>query len=95
MQSVIKELWHGNICPQENGVCNTPEIQELHHRLSEIGAELENALTEDQLQLLYKYKIVRDDYQIASEAEAFAYGYKLGTSIAVESLYQGQLIEKQ
>lgn len=29
MESIIKELWHGNIIPQENSRTNSKEMKEL------------------------------------------------------------------
>ncbi len=95
MKKVIKELWHGNICPQQNGVCNTQELQEIHHRMSVLESEFEETLSNEQKELFYKFMDCRNDYQTASEAEVFEYGFKLGTSIIVESLCTGELIEKE
>ncbi len=29
MKNMIKELWHGNICPQSDSRNNSPEMKEL------------------------------------------------------------------
>ena len=30
MESILKELWHGNIVPQEDSRTNSKEMKELH-----------------------------------------------------------------
>ena len=44
MKNTIKELWHGNIVPQEDSRTNSTEMKELLGYISRHYADLEKAL---------------------------------------------------
>ncbi len=52
--SPIKELWYGNIIPQEDGIFNKPQFKELLGYTARHRGELEEALTNKQKELLDK-----------------------------------------
>ena len=44
MESIIKELWHGNIIPQEDSRTNSPQMKELLGYMARHHEELEKSL---------------------------------------------------
>ena len=44
MRSIIQELWHGNIVPQEDSRINSPEMKELLCYMSRHHEDLEKEL---------------------------------------------------
>ena len=44
MKSIIKELWHGNIIPQEDSRTNSPQMKELLGYMSRHHEDLEKKL---------------------------------------------------
>ncbi len=84
MKSIIEELWFGNICPQENGLSNTPELKELSKSMGKYHAELENTLNDEQKKLLEKLLTCRDHYEWKYEAEIFSCGFRLGAKLIMD-----------
>ena len=48
MRSIINELWHGNIIPQEDSRNNTKEMKELLSYMSRHHEDLEKSFTDEQ-----------------------------------------------
>ncbi len=86
MTDMIKELWYGNIVPQEDGIFNKPELRELLDYVARHRGELEETLTDKQKELLDKMMDNRNEYDSLAEAAVFAYGFKLGAKIMLEAL---------
>ena len=55
MASIIKELWHGNIIPQEDSRTNSPEIKELLSYMARHREDLEKNFTEEQKEIFENY----------------------------------------
>ena len=51
MRSVIKELWHGKIIPQDDSRTNTKEIKELLGYMSSHHEDLEKSFSEEQKEI--------------------------------------------
>ena len=51
MESIIKELWHGNIVPQEDSRTNSKEMKELLGYMSRHHEDLEKSFTDEQIKL--------------------------------------------
>ena len=51
MKSIINELWHGNIIPQEDSRNNTKEMKELLSYMSRHHEDLEKTLSDEQNQV--------------------------------------------
>ncbi len=62
MTDMIKELWYGNIVPQEDGIFNKPEFKVLLGYVARHRGELEETLTEQQKELLYKMMDNRNEF---------------------------------
>ena len=48
MKSIINEIWHGNIIPQEDSRNNTKEMKELLSFMARHHEDLEKTMTDDQ-----------------------------------------------
>lgn len=46
MTYIIKGLWYGNICPQEGGIFDVPELKELMEYIARHQVDLEATLAE-------------------------------------------------
>ena len=86
MRSIINELWHGNIIPQEDNRTNTKEMKELLGYIARHNEDLEKSLTDDQKVIFLKFHDCCDEYVTLSEAAIFEYAFKLGMQIAIETL---------
>ncbi len=82
----IKELWYGNIIPQEDGIFNKPQFKELLGYTARHRGELEETLTDKQKELLDKMMDNRNEFDSLAEAEVFEYGFRLGAMMMVSIL---------
>ena len=55
MKSIINELWHGNIIPQEDSRTNSKEMKELHGYMARHHEELEKSFTNEQKETFEKF----------------------------------------
>ena len=54
MKSMIKELWHGNIIPQEDSRNNSKEMKELLGYMARHHEDLEKTFTDEQKEIFEK-----------------------------------------
>ena len=59
MRSVINELWHGNIIPQEDSRTNSKEMKELLGYMSRHHEDLEKSFTDEQKETFEKFHVAR------------------------------------
>ena len=86
MRSVINELWHGNIVPQEDSRNNSPEMKELVEYMARHHDDLLKTMTEEQKKIFEKFDDCWSEYMSLAEAALFEYAFKLGMQIAIETL---------
>ena len=84
MKSIINELWHGNIVPQEDSRNNTKEMKELISYIARHDEDLGKLLTEEQKAIFEKYQDCWNEYVSLAEAAIFEYAFKLGARLAIE-----------
>ena len=84
--NVIKELWHGNIIPQEDSRTNSKEMKELLGYMARHHEDLEKTFTEEQKEIFDKFHDCWSEYMSLAEAAIFEYAFKLGMQIAIETL---------
>ena len=84
--SIIKELWHGNIAPQDDSRNNSPEMKQLMEYMSRHHDDLLKSMTIEQKEIFEKFDDCWGEYMSLAEAAIFEYAFKLGIRIAVESL---------
>ena len=88
MKSMIKELWHGNITPQEDSRNNSPEMKQLMEYIARHHDDLLKTMTEEQKEILEKFDDCWSEYTSLDEEAIFEYAFKLGMLIAIETLTQ-------
>ena len=86
MKSMIKELWHGNIIPQEDSRNNSPEMKELMEYMARHHDDLLKTMTDEQKEIFEKFDDCWSEYMSLAEAAIFEYAFKLGAKIALEML---------
>ena len=84
MISMIQELWHGNVIPQEDGRTNSKEMKELLGYMSRHHEDLEKSLTDEQKEIFEKFHDCWSEYMSLAEAAIFEYAFKLGARLAME-----------
>ena len=94
--SIIKELWHGNIAPQDvrNGLAslrassrnNSPEMKQLMEYMARHHDDLLKSMTDEQKEIFEKFDDCWGEYMSNAEAAIFEYAFKLGMQIAIETL---------
>jgi len=55
--NIIKELWHGNIVPQEDSRNNSKEMKELLGYMARHHEDLEKTFTDEQKELFEKFHV--------------------------------------
>ena len=84
--NIIKELWHGNIIPQEDSRTNSKEMKELLGYMARHHEELEKSFTDERKEIFNKFHDCWSEYVSLAEAAIFEYAFKLGMQIAIETL---------
>lgn len=84
MKNIIKELWNGEINPQDTLVDNNPHYKKLQQL--QFRNELLESLSEDQKEKLEKYCDTTLEMNSVSEREAFASGFRIALRLACAAL---------
>ena len=82
--SVIKELWHGNICPQTDSRNNSLEMKELMEYMARHHDDLLKTMTQEQKEIFEKFDDCWSEYMSLTEAVIFEYACRLGARLAME-----------
>ena len=86
MKSIINELWHGNIIPQEDSRTNSNEMKELLNYMARHHEDLEKSFTDNQKEAFEKFHDCFSEYMDLTEAAIFEYAFKFGIQIVVNAL---------
>ena len=90
MNSMIQELWHGNIIPQEDSRTNSKEMKELLGYMSRHHEDLEKSFTDEQKEIFEKFHDCWSEYMSLGEAAIFEYAFKLGARLMVEVMREDE-----
>ena len=82
--NAIKELWHGNIVPQEDSRTNTKAMKELLGYMAKHHEELESGFTDEQKETFEKFQDYYGEYMSLAEEAIFEYAFKLGAQLMLE-----------
>ena len=88
MRSVINELWHGNIIPQEDSRTNSKEMKELLGYMARHHEDLEKSFSDEQKETFEKFHDCRSEYMSLAEAAIFEHTFKLGMQLVIKSLIE-------
>ena len=84
MKNMIKELWNGNITPQEDSRNNSPEMKELMEYMARHHDDLLKTMTDEQKEIFEKFEDCWGEYASYAEKAIFKYAFRLGARIAME-----------
>ena len=84
MKSIINELWHGNIVPQEDSRTNSTQMKELLGYMARHHEDLEKSFTDEQKETFEKFHDCWNEYMSLAEAAIFEYAFRLGARLALE-----------
>ena len=87
MKSIINEIWHGNVIPQEDSRINSLEMKELLGFMARHHEDLEKSFSDEQKVTFEKFHDCWSEYMSLAEAAIFEYAFKLGMQISVEVLF--------
>ena len=88
MKDILKRLYSGDLFPYEEIKQEDEDYKAIYHRLSENFQQFRSSLSQEQQNALQA--ITGDMYALA-DADCyahFAYGFRLGTTLLCETLYQ-------
>ena len=86
MKSIIQDLWRGNIIPQEDSRINSKEMKELLGYIARHHEDLEKSFTDEQKEIFEKFHDCWSEYASLAEEAIFAYAFKLGANLMLETL---------
>ena len=87
MKKMIDELWDGEISPQDTLISDNQEYRELQHRQSKNKAELLEALSDEQKELLEKFLLQTVSFHDVAN-ETFYHGLILGLCAMLNNQYR-------
>ena len=86
MRGILEEFWHGNINPQEQSTEHNPDVKHLINLMGKNRDSLSDTLTDEQKETLAKYDDCVNEMYSIIEREIFAYGFRLGGRLMLETL---------
>ena len=86
MGSIIKELWHGNIIPQEDSRIHSKEMKELLEHIARHHENLEKSFTDEQKETFEKFHDCWSEYASLAEEAIFVYAFRLGMQITLDGI---------
>ena len=89
MESIIEELYYGNITPSERSFRRTGEYAHILQLITRNEEKLTEALTEAQKETFEKFKDGTSEISSMTEVTAFTLGFKLGLRLTAEAFISG------
>ena len=89
MESIIAELFYGNITPSERSYCKTGECAHILQLVTRNEEKLTETLSEAQKETFEKFKDGTSELSSMTEVTAFTIGFKLGLRLTAEAFIGG------
>ena len=89
MESIIEELYYGNITPSERSFRRTGEYAHILQLVTRNEEKLTETLTEAQKETFEKFKDSTSEISSMTEVTAFTLGFKLGLRLTAETFIGG------
>lgn len=89
MESIIEELYYGNISPSERSCRRSGEYAHILQLVTQNEEKLTEALTEAQKETFDKFKDGTSELNGMTEITAFSLGFKLGLRLTAEAFIGG------
>ena len=84
MGNIIKELWHGNIVPEDDCRERSPQVKQLMEYMARHHSDLLKSMTDEQKEIFEKFDDCWGEYMSLAEAAIFEYTFKLGMQLTLE-----------
>ena len=94
MESIIAELFYGNIAPSEHSYRRTGEYAHILKIVARHEEKLTETLTEAQKETFEKFKDGTSELSSMTEVTAFTIGFKLGLRLTAEAFIGGNSEQK-
>lgn len=94
MESIIEELYYGNIAPSEHSYRRTGEYAHILKIVARHEEKLTETLTEAQKETFEKFKDGTSELSSMTEVTAFTIGFKLGLRLTAEAFIGGNSEQK-
>ncbi len=88
MQSILRELWYGNLAPNDNRVISKEE-RKMMHPVSDSYDALQPLLNQKQKEAFEKFEDSFSTLRDIEEEETFICAFKLGARTMLEILLPG------
>ena len=88
MNSILEELFYGNICPNSDYRSHDKETKQLMGYIADHHDNLLSTLDDRQKELLEKFDDCYNELTDINEREIFSYAFRLGMRIAIEVLHK-------
>ena len=95
MESIIKELWHGNIIPQEDSRTNSPEMKELLSYMARHHEDLEKSFTNEQKEIFEKFHDCWSEYMSLADGSRKKFNVYAKTREECEEALAKMIAEKK
>ena len=89
MESIIAELFYGDITPSERSYCKTGEYAHILQLVTRNEEKLTETLSEAQKETFEKFKDGTSELSSMPEVTAFTIGFKLGLRLTAEAFIGG------
>lgn len=89
MESIIEEMYYGNITPAERNCRRTGEYAHILQLVTRNEEKLAETLTEVQKETFEKFKDGTSEISSMTEVTAFTLGFKLGLRLTAEAFIGG------
>ncbi len=89
MESILEELYYGNIHPASRDVSQNEEYANIVKLIQQNEKALSAGLNEEQKELLEKLSTALSEQSSMNELSAFKAGFKLGLRLAAEAFLNG------
>ena len=90
MQSIIEEIFYGNISPNTDCRCSNNQTKELMGYIANHHDSLAQSLDEQQKETLEKFNDCFSELNDINEREIFIYAFRLGMRIAMDVLCENK-----
>ena len=86
MNENIKDLWRGNIDPQNDRMLSTPEMKQIMGFIARHREAVCKGMTEEQMEAFEKMDDCLMEYNCLVQEAIFVYAYRLGARLMLDTL---------
>ena len=85
MESIIQQLYYGNVLPQESNSGVNKELKEKLRKLSETAEQLRSILSDNALVLIEDYANKCTEFSCLSCADSYVIGFRHGSRFTYDA----------